>query len=74
MNDDDNGVTTSGRSFDHEMQIMKVIPAHQNIVKLIDSFIIGTKFYIVIEYCERGDLADYIKRTSAPPILLEISE
>jgi serine/threonine protein kinase len=74
MADDDNAVTASGRTYDHEMQIMTVIPAHQHIVKLIDSFSFGSKYHIVLEYCERGDLADYLRRTSAPPMMMELPE
>jgi serine/threonine protein kinase len=74
MGDDDNPVSASGRSYDHEMQIMSVIPPHPHVVKLIDSFNLGSKFYIVVEYCDKGDLSDYLRRTSAPPLVLEIPE
>lgn len=74
MGDDDNAVTASGRAYDHEMQIMSVIPPHPHIVKLIDSFCFGSKYYIAMEYCDKGDLSDYLRRTSAPPLMLEIPE
>jgi serine/threonine protein kinase len=74
MGDDDNPVSASGRSYDHEMQIMSVIPPHPHVLKLIDSFSLGSKFYIVVEYCDKGDLSDYLRRTSAPPLVLEIPE
>jgi NIMA (never in mitosis gene a)-related kinase len=74
MGDDDNAVTASGRSYDHEMQIMRAIPPHPHIVRLIDSFCLGSKYYIVIEYCDRGDLSDYLRRISAPSLVLEIPE
>jgi serine/threonine protein kinase len=28
----------------------------------------------VVEYCDKGDLSDYLRRTSAPPLVLEIPE
>ena len=46
------------------MLIMEAIPFHQHITRFIDSFTHGSKFNIVMEYCERGDLGDYIRRVS----------
>ena len=56
------------------MLIMEAIPPHQHIVRFIDSFTYGTKFCIAMEYCEKGDLSDYIKRVSAPPLRMDIPE
>lgn len=37
--------------------------SHQHICKYIDSFIAkGNKLYLIMEYCERGDLAQYLTR------------
>ena len=33
-----------------------------HIVKYIDSFLKSSKFYIIMEYCEKGDLNEYIYR------------
>ena len=74
LGDDDNPVSVSGRSYDHEMQMMRVIPPHPHVLKLIESFSLGSKFYIVVEYCDKGDLSDYLRRTSAPPLVLDIPE
>ncbi len=74
MGDDNNAVTASGRSYDHEVQIMTVIPPHPHVVKFIDSFSLGSKYYLVVEYCDKGDLSDYLRRTYAPPLMLEIPE
>ena len=43
---------------------MKIKP-HKNICRYIDSFIAtkdGYKLYLVMEYCDKGDLAQYLKR------------
>ena len=53
---------------------MEAIPTHRHIVKYIDSFLTGTKFNIVMEYCEKGDLSDYIRRASAPQFKMDIPE
>ncbi|CDW73241.1 protein kinase domain containing protein [Stylonychia lemnae] len=44
-----------------EMSLLKAI-SHQHIVKYVDSFMKSSKFYIIMEYCEKGDLNDYIQR------------
>ena len=43
------------------MQLLKGI-SHEYIVRYIDSFMKASKFYLVMEYCERGDLNEYLKR------------
>lgn len=43
--------------------MMKVY--HRNIVKYVDSFIAGSggnKLYLIMEYCDKGDLQEYLKR------------
>ena len=53
---------------------MDSIPQHQHIVSCLDSFIACSKFNIVMEYCEKGDLSDYIKRAGSTSVKMEISE
>ena len=48
-----------------ERQTMMKIKPHKNICRYIDSFIStkdGYKLYLVMEYCDKGDLAQYLKR------------
>ena len=36
---------------------------HRHIVRYIDSFIAGgNKLYLIMEYCDKGDLQEYLKR------------
>ena len=35
---------------------------HRNICKYIDSFTQGNMLYLVMEYCDKGDLAQYLQR------------
>lgn len=53
---------------------MEAIPSHSHVIKYIDSFIFETKFIIVMEYCEKGDLSDYMRRVSAPPLKMDVPE
>ena len=69
IGDGNHGVTTSGRGFDHEMQIMSAISVHPNVLRLYDS-----KYYLVLEFFERGDLSDYLRRATAPPMKMELPE
>jgi len=71
---DDRGITTSGRGYEHEMQIMTAISAHPHVLKLYESFICDSKYYLVLEFCERGDLSDYLRRATAPPMRMELPE
>lgn len=52
-----------------EIEIMKKID-HSNIVKLIDVLHSVNNTYIITEYCNGGDLREYLKRKkySSPPI------
>jgi NIMA (never in mitosis gene a)-related kinase len=47
---------------------MENIAPHQNVVRFFESFTFGNKFYISMEYCDKGDLSDYIKRISVLPM------
>ena len=44
---------------------------HQNIVKYYYNFIENDKLYLVMEYCEKGDLSQYLERIGNQ---MEISE
>ena len=36
---------------------------HKHIVRYVDSFIAGgNKLYLIMEYCDKGDLQEYLKR------------
>jgi len=35
---------------------------HKYITRYIDSFVTGSKLYLIMEYCEKGDLANYLQR------------
>jgi serine/threonine protein kinase len=45
----------------NEASLMRKV-SHKYIVKYIDSFLLGEKFYIVIEHCDKGDLGNYLAR------------
>ena len=53
---------------------MQSIPSHPHIVKYIDSYIDGNKFYIFMECCEKGDLNDFMKRINGNQFKLELPE
>lgn len=37
--------------------------SHRNICSYVDSFIAkGNKLFLIMEYCDRGDLAQYLER------------
>lgn len=42
-----------------EVKIMQKIK-HPNVVRYIDSFFQDGKLYLVMEYCDRGDLSSYL--------------
>jgi len=48
----------------HEVEIMKVIGRHKNIVNLLGACTqpIGRPLYIILEYAEHGNLRDYLRR------------
>lgn len=45
-----------------ERDILKKINKHENIIQFMDYYEIEDKSYIVEEYCERGDLQEYINK------------
>jgi len=48
----------------HEVEVMKVIGRHKNIVNLLGACTqpIGRPFYIILEYAEHGNLRDYLRK------------
>jgi len=53
---------------------MSAISPHPHVLQLYDSFIYDSKYYLVLEFCERGDLSDFLRRATAPPMRMEIPE
>ena len=39
-----------------EIRVQEVLKYHKNIVKLIDKKIEGRKFFLIQEFCNKGDL------------------
>lgn len=50
------------KSVQSEIEIMKKLEAHKNIVGLYDVYQTNNNMYIVTELCEDGDLRSFIKR------------
>jgi serine/threonine protein kinase len=53
---------------------MSAITPHPHVLKALDSFTFENKYYLVLEFCERGDLSDYLRRATAPPMRMELPE
>jgi hypothetical protein len=49
------------REAQHECQLMKELK-HRYVTQYIESFVKGNCLYMVMEYCQKGDLADYLAR------------
>ena len=49
------------RSAQIECRLMSEI-THRYVTKYVDSFVAEKKLYLVMEYCVKGDLADYLHR------------
>jgi serine/threonine protein kinase len=49
------------REAQYECQLMKEIK-NRYVTQYIESFIKGKCLYMVMEYCAKGDLADYLSR------------
>lgn len=48
-----------------ERELMRMV-RHRHICKYVDSFVAnGNKLYLIMEYCERGDLQQYLDRMRA---------
>lgn len=45
----------------NEIQIMKRIKQHLNVVQFLEVFESGSKVYVVMEYASNGDLLKYLK-------------
>lgn len=48
-----------------EIRILKAIEDHKNIIKLIDFYYLNKSIWVVMEFCEEGDLNQYIIKTKA---------
>ena len=46
--------------FDNEIRVLKTCN-NINIIKLIDIKKTANNFYLILEYCNEGDLQDYLK-------------
>jgi len=53
--------TYNFKTIQSEIEIMKKIQ-HKNIVELLDVYQSANNIYIVTEFCEDGDLKDYLKK------------
>jgi serine/threonine protein kinase len=51
------------RHFNNEVELMKKLD-HPNILKLYDVVVKNKKIYLILEYCNSGDLSSYIKSAS----------
>ncbi|MCQ2820679.1 MAG: serine/threonine-protein kinase, partial [archaeon] len=45
-----------------EIEILKNLPPHDNIIKIVETFENDEEFYIIMEYCTKGELFNYICR------------
>ena len=65
-----------GKIIEKEIDILKLIPDHENIIKYYDNFSDNKFTYILFEYCNGGDLneyiANYFKKNNAYPADKEI--
>jgi serine/threonine protein kinase len=46
----------------NELKILKEVTNHQNIIRLEESFERNGKLILVLEYCDRGDLKNFMTR------------
>lgn len=53
--------TYNFKTIQSEIEIMKKIQ-HKNIVELLDVYQSANNIYIITEFCEEGDLRDYLRK------------
>lgn len=53
------------------MTILQRVQANPYIVRYVDSFQEGSNTSLIIEYCEKGDLANYLQRVGSHMVLAE---
>lgn len=53
-------------ALDNEVIIMKQMNS-KNIVKLLDTFESQNNYYLILEYCEQGDLRQYLRKNGVLP-------
>ncbi|KAI9324020.1 kinase-like domain-containing protein [Zopfochytrium polystomum] len=46
---------------EREARLCRVLPPHPNVVRFFDDFTLDGKLYVVMQYCEGGDLYSYIR-------------
>ncbi|CAH1799253.1 unnamed protein product, partial [Owenia fusiformis] len=54
--------TAKGIDPNEETKLLQNLGDHNNLVKLFDFFTIETSVWIVMEYCDKGDLLQYFKK------------
>ena len=52
-------------AFKEAASLLSIIP-HQNILKLLNYFVKGKNFWMILEYCNLGNLEDYFKAYNPP--------
>ncbi|KAL3856453.1 hypothetical protein ACJMK2_011210, partial [Sinanodonta woodiana] len=50
------------RFLPREIQNHTPLPPHKNVVRVYENFTTGNRVYVIMEYCERGDLLDLINQ------------
>ncbi|XP_013389777.1 STE20-like serine/threonine-protein kinase [Lingula anatina] len=50
-----------------ELKAMQSVPSHDNIIKLLDFQYHGNSYWILVEYCDCGDLTAYFKNYTPVP-------
>jgi serine/threonine protein kinase len=45
-----------------EIEVLKKMPPHPNIVRLIKAIELNKKLYLVLEFCQEGDLEKFLKK------------
>lgn len=55
---------TEQRNFRREIEMMKSLGNHPNIVSLVGYRTIGRYPFLVVEYCPQGDLLSFLRKVS----------
>ena len=54
-------ISNNSKFIENEVQIMTKLK-HKNIVELYKTYTKDNSIYLILEYCERGDLSSYLKK------------
>ena len=57
--------------FRQEPKFMKKLSGHRNIVKYIDSFEVQNEIFIIMEFCEEGNMAKYFEHNNTDKRILD---